>query len=117
MMLAVHCTDNVTPAERSEPWYNLWGSLYGSLLRPAIPLFVMVTGALLLPVRENMQTFYRKRIPRVAVPFLLWSVLYNLFPCFPGSPVCWGSMPQSSTNSLSGPNLRKQQPTRSTTWQ
>ena len=26
MMIAVHCTDNVTPAERSEPWYNLWGS-------------------------------------------------------------------------------------------
>ena len=24
MMIAVHCTDNVTPAERSEPWYNLW---------------------------------------------------------------------------------------------
>ena len=29
MMIAVHCTDNVTPAERSEPWYNLWGSFYG----------------------------------------------------------------------------------------
>lgn len=50
MMRAVHCTDNVTPAERSEPWYNLWGSFYGSFMRPAIPLFVMVTGALLLPV-------------------------------------------------------------------
>ena len=47
MMIAVHCTDNVTPAERSEPWYNLWGSFYGSFMRPAIPLFVMVTGALL----------------------------------------------------------------------
>ena len=31
MMIAVHCTDNVTPAERSEPWYNLWGSFYGRL--------------------------------------------------------------------------------------
>ena len=30
MMIAVHCTDNVTPAERSEPWYNLWGSVYAS---------------------------------------------------------------------------------------
>lgn len=50
MMIAVHCTDNVSPAERSEPWYNLWGSFYGSFMRPAIPLFVMVTGALLLPV-------------------------------------------------------------------
>lgn len=40
MMIAVHCTDNVTPAERSEPWYNLWGSFYGSFMRPAIPLFL-----------------------------------------------------------------------------
>ena len=58
MMIAVHCTDNVTPTERSEAWYNLWGSFYGSFMRPAIPLFVMVTGALLLPVKENISTFY-----------------------------------------------------------
>ena len=84
MMIAVHCTDNVTPAERSEPWYNLWGSFYGSFMRPAIPLFVMVTGALLLPVRENLSTFYGKRLTRIVVPFLIWSVLYNLFPWITG---------------------------------
>lgn len=84
MMIAVHCTDNVTPAERSEPWYNLWGSFYGSFMRPAIPLFVMVTGALLLPVKQNSITFYSKRLTRVVIPFLIWSVLYNLFPWFTG---------------------------------
>lgn len=84
MMIAVHCTDNVTPAERSEPWYNLWGSFYGSFLRPAIPLFVMVTGALLLPVRQDVPGFYRKRLLRVIVPFLIWSLLYNLFPWITG---------------------------------
>lgn len=84
MMIAVHCTDNVTPAERSEPWYNLWGSFYGSFMRPAIPLFVMVTGALLLPVKQNMAFFYKKRITRLVVPFLIWSVLYNLFPWITG---------------------------------
>lgn len=80
MMIAVHCTDNVTPAERSAPWYNLWGSFYGSFMRPAIPLFVMVTGALLLPVRTTTPAFYKKRLLRVMVPFLIWSVAYNLFP-------------------------------------
>lgn len=84
MMIAVHCTDNVTPAERSEPWYNLWGSFYGSFMRPAIPLFVMVTGALLLPVKQNMAFFYKKRITRLVVPFLIWSVQYNLFPWITG---------------------------------
>lgn len=84
MMIAVHCTDNVTPAERSEPWYNIWGSFYGSFMRPAIPLFVMVTGALLLPVKENISVFYKKRLTRLFVPFFIWSVLYNLFPWITG---------------------------------
>lgn len=84
MMIAVHCTDNVTPEERSEAWYNLWGSFYGSFMRPAIPLFVMVTGALLLPVSQSIFPFYRKRLTRVAIPFLIWSVLYNLFPWVTG---------------------------------
>lgn len=84
MMIAVHCTDNVTPAERSEPWYNLWGSFYGSFMRPAIPLFVMVTGALLLPVEQNISAFYKKRLTRLLVPFIIWSLLYNLFPWITG---------------------------------
>lgn len=49
-------------------------------MRPAIPLFVMVTGALLLPVRTTTPAFYKKRLLRVMVPFLIWSVAYNLFP-------------------------------------
>lgn len=84
MMIAVHCTDNVTPTERSEAWYNLWGSFYGSFMRPAIPLFVMVTGALLLAVKENISTFYTKRLTRLVIPFIVWSVLYNLFPWITG---------------------------------
>ena len=84
MTIAVHCTDNVTPTERSEAWYNLWGSFYGSFMRPAIPLFVMVTGALLLPVKENISTFYTKRLTRLVIPFIVWSVLYNLFPWITG---------------------------------
>lgn len=84
MMIAVHCTDNVTPAERSEGWYNLWGSIYGSLMRPAIPLFVMVMGVLLLPVVQDITTLYKKRVVRVIIPFLIWSVIYNLFPWITG---------------------------------
>ena len=60
------------------------GAIYGSVLRPCVPLFVMITGALLLPVRGDASTFYKKRIPRVFYPFLIWSVLYNLFPWITG---------------------------------
>lgn len=84
LMVANHCVDNVTPLERAEPWYNLWGSVYNSFTRPAIPLFMMVTGILLLPTHMNMGSFYKKRISRILIPFLFWSVLYNLFPWFTG---------------------------------
>ena len=84
LMVANHCVDNVTPAERALPWYNLWGSVYNSFTRPAIPLFMMVTGILLLPTKMDMGSFYKKRLSRLLIPFLVWSVLYNLFPWFTG---------------------------------
>ena len=59
---------------------KFWGAIYGAFLRPCVPLFVMITGALLLPVRGETSVFYRKRISRVLWPFLIWSVLYNIFP-------------------------------------
>lgn len=84
MVIACHCTDpfNISPAAKGNPDFNLWGSLFGAFLRPCVPLFVMITGLLLLPVRQECGTFYKKRIPRVLVPFLIWSVIYNLFPWF-----------------------------------
>lgn len=75
---------NVSPEARSNPEFNLWGGIYGSFLRPCVPLFVMITGILLLPVKMSFEDFYKKRLLRIAVPFLLWSVLYNLFPWLTG---------------------------------
>lgn len=82
MVVCCHCTDpfNISPAAKSNPDFGLWGAIFGSMLRPCVPLFVMITGLLLLPVRQEAGIFYKKRITRVAVPFLIWSVLYNLFP-------------------------------------
>lgn len=42
----------------------------------------MMTGFLLLPVKQEASVFYKKRIPRVFFPFLIWSVLFNLAPWF-----------------------------------
>lgn len=86
MVICIHCSDpfNVSPEARSNPEFNLWGGIYGSFLRPCVPLFVMITGILLLPVKMSFEDFYKKRLLRIAVPFLLWSVLYNLFPWLTG---------------------------------
>lgn len=55
-------------------------SIYTVLTRVSIPLFFMISGALLLPLRESTGVFLKKRFSRVLVPFLLWSVLYTVFP-------------------------------------
>lgn len=87
-VVCCHCADpfNFYPGE---PPANIdeikfWGAAYGAFLRPCVPLFVMISGALLLPVKGEASVFYKKRIPRVFWPFLIWSVLYNLFPWFTG---------------------------------
>ncbi len=55
----------------------LTGVFCGSLVRACVPLFVMMTGVLLLPVSPtyNLTAFYRKRIGRIIPPLIFWSVV------------------------------------------
>lgn len=88
-VVCCHCADpfNFYPGEAPANIEDIkfWGAAYGALLRPCVPLFVMITGALLLPTKGDTSTFYKKRITRVLWPFLIWSVLYNLFPWITGA--------------------------------
>lgn len=51
------------------------GALWGSFVRPCVPLFVMISGVLLLPVKMDMGTFYRRRLSRILIPLVAWSVI------------------------------------------
>ena len=84
MVIAGHSVDmyNATPQE--DPMNGFWGAFIGSLMRPSVPLFAMMTGLLLLPVRESAGDFYRRRIPRVLVPMVIWSAIYYLVPWLTG---------------------------------
>lgn len=87
-VVCCHCTDPFNafqgPAPSNIADIRFWGALYGAILRPCVPLFVMLTGALLLPLKEETVSFCRRHISRVLWPFLLWSVAYSLFPWLTG---------------------------------
>lgn len=51
----------------------------GSLVRPCVPLFAMISGVLLFPVTMEMGAFYAKRLKRVLIPLIIWSLLLPLF--------------------------------------
>ena len=60
--------------------YNafLTGALTGSFARPSVPLFAMITGVLIFPVRHTMMQFYKKRIGRILMPLIFWSIVSPL---------------------------------------
>ncbi len=61
-------------------WWMI-GNIYGSSSRWAVPVMVMIGGALLLDPNKNytMKTFFKKRIERVFVPFLFWGIIYTIW--------------------------------------
>lgn len=78
LVIFSHCCDPFVGQFDNDRASFLTGVLSGSLVRCCVPLFVMMTGVLLLPVRTNMGTFYRKRIGRVLIALVFWSVVLPL---------------------------------------
>lgn len=56
-----------------------WVGILNSICRVSVPLFVMISGYLLLPVKDEMSTFFKKRFTRVAIPFVVWCALYAIY--------------------------------------
>lgn len=57
-------------------WWSV--EIYHTLSRTGVPLFVMLTGALLLQPSKNetLKSFFKKRWTRIGLPFLFWGVIY-----------------------------------------
>jgi surface polysaccharide O-acyltransferase-like enzyme len=56
---------------------NWWtANLYESFCRFCVPVFVMVSGALLLPQKINLAAFLKKRMRRILIPFIFWELIY-----------------------------------------
>ena len=55
---------------------TFWIGIITTLCRSSVPLFVMLSGFLLLPMQDKISTFFRKRFTRIVYPFIAWCVLY-----------------------------------------
>jgi surface polysaccharide O-acyltransferase-like enzyme len=66
--------------------------IYGGIARVAVPLFFMISGYLLLPRSESLSAFYAKRMTRILIPFVVWSLIYLGWYC--------GRHPNTCTSSV-----------------
>lgn len=75
LVVLAHCCDPFVAQFDAAPSEFLSGTFLGSFCRPCVPIFVMISGVLLLPVKMDMGAFYRKRLSRVVIPLAVWSVV------------------------------------------
>ena len=50
------------------------------ITQPCVPLFFMITGVLLLPIKTDPFVFWKKRITKILFPLLTWGVVYSILP-------------------------------------
>lgn len=76
-VVLVHASADVITEWGRFPGSWWWAAnLYDSLARGCVPVFVMLSGALLLPKREGYREFFLKRFQRILIPALVWTALY-----------------------------------------
>lgn len=54
-------------------------NFFDSISRYAVPMFFMISGALLLGKDYELKDFLRRRFGKILPPFLIWSLFYSLF--------------------------------------
>lgn len=79
MVVISHCCDAFI-GHLDIPQDAFWSAFYGCMVRACVPLFVMISGCLLLPMKDSPRTFLTRRFSRILIPFLIWSVLYAVLP-------------------------------------
>ena len=52
------------------------GNILDSSIRFCVPIFVMITGSLILPKKYELAVFLKKRFFRVVIPFIFYSLVY-----------------------------------------
>ena len=63
---------------------NIYPGVFNSLARICVPLFAMISGYLLLPIKTDYTTFLKKRFTRISFPFIFFCIAYDIFFCIKG---------------------------------
>ena len=55
-----------------------WASFFDSFVRACVPLFIVASSYLQFPLHYTAGEFFRRRLTRVLIPFVLWTCFYAL---------------------------------------
>lgn len=98
LVMLVHASENFYAADASGLAGNMsylanesnrfWVAFYDGASRICVPLFMIVSAFLLVPMKDGMSMgeFYKKRFKRIIPPTLFFMLLYTFLP------LLWGGM-------------------------
>jgi surface polysaccharide O-acyltransferase-like enzyme len=86
-VILLHASNDLTLEQMN--WFEIvrWNTVtvYQSVGRLGVPLFLLLTGALLLQpskISEPIGTFFKKRLARIGLPFIFWGAVYYVWDFF-----------------------------------
>jgi len=81
MVIGIHVAAPIAHGEGLDFNGSWWwaGNFWNSLTRPAVPLFVMLSGYLLLGKDYPLPDFLKKRFSRVVIPAVFWMLIYCFY--------------------------------------
>jgi len=84
LVLLLHISTQPVAVPPSVSFEMAWwtSDFFNSIARPCVPLFVMLSGYLLLQpakVNEPLKVFFKKRWARIGVPLIFWGVIYSVW--------------------------------------
>ncbi len=56
-----------------------WVSFFDTFVRACVPLFVIASSYLQFPIHYSTGEFLRRRVVRVVIPFVIWTLVYALY--------------------------------------
>ena len=62
-----------------------WQTVINGFFLPCVPLFVMMSGYLLLPIKKDFFTFLKTRMQCIIAPFIFWGIFYAFLDYFNGT--------------------------------
>ncbi len=79
-VITIHASSPVVNVAYGKNLFEWWvGNVFYSSTRFAIPVFLMISGAVLFSKNYKLPIFYKKRFVRVIIPLLFWMVAYWVF--------------------------------------
>lgn len=83
-VIILHSTSVYFMPNGSHRW--LFASALQSVCICAVPIFFLIAGAMLVEYRNRYSTaaFFKKRISKVVIPFLIWTIIYAVWKQYTG---------------------------------